>query len=73
MLFFDTGKNCFFKKKTGGGKNTNSVLDYSPLLNMHLQPKSLEVIKYELCAQCELLSILKHKGAIVNVEQVEQL
>ena len=40
---------------------------------MHLQPKYFVVIKYELCNQRELLLILERKGAIIDVEHVEQI
>ena len=40
---------------------------------MHIHPKYFEVTKDELCTQLELLLILEHKGAIVDVEHVEQL
>ena len=40
---------------------------------MLLHPKYFEVIKYDLGTQREFLCILKHKGAIVSIDHVEQL
>ena len=46
---------------------------FFPPPDMHLQPKYFEVIKDELCTQRELLPILEPKGAIVDIEHIEQL
>ena len=46
---------------------------FPPSPNMHLQPNFFELIKDELCTQCDLLPILELKGAIIDVEHVEQI